>query len=65
MILTIVPQVTANAGLDLTTCQDESGIITGASVTPNTTFLWTVITGGGTFKMTLTSTQFTNHLPAK
>ena len=50
MILTIVPQVTANAGLDLTTCQDESGIITGASVTPNTTFLWTVITGGGTLQ---------------
>jgi hypothetical protein len=50
MILTIVPQVTANAGLDLTTCQDESGIITGATVTPNTTFLWTVITGAGTLQ---------------
>ena len=50
MILTIVPQVTANAGLDLTTCQDESGIITGATVTPNTAFLWTVITGGGTLQ---------------
>ena len=50
MILTIVPQVTANAGLDLTTCQDESGIIIGATVTPNTTFLWTVITGAGTLQ---------------
>jgi len=50
MILVIVPQVTANAGLDLTTCQDESGIITGATVTPNTTFLWTVISGAGTLQ---------------
>ena len=50
MILSIVPQVTANAGLDLTTCQDDSGIVTGASVTPNTTFLWTVISGAGTLQ---------------
>ena len=50
MILTIVPQVSANAGLDLSICQDDSGIIAGASVTPNTTFIWTVISGAGTLQ---------------
>jgi hypothetical protein len=47
MVLNIVPQVTADAGLDLSVCQDENGIITGASVTTGATFIWSVISGAG------------------
>lgn len=48
MLLTIQPAATADAGIDLATCELSPISISGASVTNNTSILWTT-SGNGTF----------------